>query len=50
MSKFHTDKFLNKITGNDDLTRYLGRDAVKRLKELGIEPVWKDWDTSFDLL
>ena len=25
-------------------------EVCKRLKELGIEPVWKDWDTSFDLL
>ena len=23
-------------------------EVCKRLKELGIEPVWKDWDASFD--
>ena len=34
MSK--TLKFLNKITGIDDQTLGLGRDAVKRLKELGV--------------
>ena len=36
MSKFQFDKLLNKITGTDEQTRYLGRDAVKRLKELGV--------------
>lgn len=25
------------------------REVCKRLKELGIEPVWKDWDASFDM-
>jgi 2-iminoacetate synthase len=23
--------------------------VCQRLRELGIEPVWKDWDSSFDL-
>ena len=23
-------------------------EVCQRLKELGIEPVWKDWDASFD--
>jgi 2-iminoacetate synthase len=30
-----------------------GRTAIevsRRLKELGLEPVWKDWDSSFDLI
>ena len=25
-------------------------EVSKRLKELGLEPVWKDWDASFDLI
>ena len=24
------------------------KEVCNRLKELGIEPVWKDWDASFD--
>ena len=26
------------------------RDIERRLRELGREPVWKDWDTSFDII
>ena len=26
------------------------KEVCRRLKELGIEPVWKDWDSSFDLI
>jgi 2-iminoacetate synthase len=25
-------------------------EVCRRLKELGLEPVWKDWDSSFDLI
>ena len=25
-------------------------EVSRRLKELGLEPVWKDWDSSFDLI
>ena len=29
---------------------YVTLECSKRLKELGLEPVWKDWDASFDLM
>lgn len=30
---------------NDDRT---AKEIIARLRELGREPVWKDWDASFD--
>ena len=37
---------LEQFTVSDDRT---AAEIEKRLKELGREPVWKDWDASFDL-
>lgn len=38
---------LEQFTVSDDRTAV---EVSRRLKELGREPVWKDWDASFDLL
>ena len=37
---------LEQFTVSDDRT---AKEINRRLKELGREPVWKDWDASFDL-
>ncbi len=37
---------LEQFTVSDDRT---AQQVSQRLRELGLEPVWKDWDTSFDL-
>ena len=44
---YHTyPQALEQFTVSDDRTAV---EINKRLKELGREPVWKDWDASFDL-
>lgn len=38
---------LEQFAVSDDRTAV---EVSRRLKELGLEPVWKDWDSSFDLI
>ena len=38
---------LEQFTVSDERTAF---EVSQRLKELGLEPVWKDWDSSFDLI
>jgi 2-iminoacetate synthase len=38
---------LEQFTVNDERT---AQTINQRLRELGREPVWKDWDASFDLI